>query len=203
MFPAAPALNDHHVESDRMFHFDGAAWQLGHSAVDLTDRGGRIGEIVTWFSATTPRRFLYCNGGHFDRTVYPELFGFLGDDHVPTIDDFLSQRIEGTAPGGRVRHALHAPVWPLKCQVSFSVASGNSHRHVAYHGKHIVGWRMTTSSLAFQTDDTESNRNWGVCHTSHEGSHHHVVSHHPNLTGVSGTPRPYCITARAVIRALI
>lgn len=46
-----------------------------------------IGTIIAFAGVNTPIGWLFCNGGTFDKTEYPQLFTVLGGNSLPNLSD--------------------------------------------------------------------------------------------------------------------
>ncbi len=214
MFPAAPAVNDAHIEGAQLYWWSGAAWMRGRSPGPggHDDFGGNIGEVLSWFKTAVPVNFLLCDGAAFDPLIYPDLALLLGINNVPLLNDYVSMGVNNAGLGSRLPHALAAPRTPLLAHFAVTIghvidptdAVARDHNHASFAGAVVVGW-TGTSDHAYQTDGHEGNRDYGATQSSYAGAHRHRFTpvHAPVQHTGPNVPHPWHFTTRPIIRALL
>ena len=121
--------------ADRLYDWQGAASELTTVEIDFIQAflanaryelmsGSRVAEIIAWVGVNAPQSSLYCDGGVYARTDYPELYAqidgiYVLDSETFAVPDLRNQFIRGGADdsdvgtvGGETAHTLNISEMP-------------------------------------------------------------------------------------------
>lgn len=204
MFPAAPTVNDRHVEGGQAYFWDGL-WERGHPPNEI-DAGGKIGEVKMWPQETAPAHFLTCDGQAFDQVTYPDLFAVLGKATLPNIANRFIKYDRG-AVGQMLSPIAGAPRGGVLTTAVRGISSSDGdHNHIAANRSHQTGWTDSSSALYAKSEaDAPSgsmdNVGGGGLVTGYQADHTHTVVITGVVSGGDAEMRPPNIATNFIIRA--